>query len=610
MTPKLKETCSDLLLQCQRKIWEFDGSTYRVETTMHDLTEERARRSRRVLGAYNWYFPEKFEDFFIHNKEIRNLLLGDCTIPGLKNLRDTAIAKGLFKAEFDENGLVKTCTAKENPSMNINRWITDSIHNLTLVDDDEGKSKIIRLLASFYCTSIEQAAFVRVIKAPWLFRNPNDAKEGVAHIFQIEQVEGEVILKRDPDWANNKRLESHGLALRTFCDFLLGNLAKQADRDTEEDICKAIASLGLYFQAIDYPTAPSAGAWEEVPLPGGLSWDTEAIRQGLVSLDQLIFGFNGNDEYRKKIQNSAKHIVTLAGKFGSDSLFTDKNVLNQLIQAGTKQVRLRIRQKAEAPGMRSRDASLAFLAQSDLDLVDIKDPSERSIETARLYINLLEDLELGLVRKNGMIRYEPFALKPKKDRSFFDSYLNLNYWISFDEEGYFNPVRTKLIRDFESFDASDPEILRKRTKLGIPDREAEWFLVTEMAIAYTKQARRLLLPIWSGSESQRKTAHDLFMRCKDKAYEYLKRGYARVTPSKPKTSKAAIKSNGEDCEPWKIPEAYEWIRIRANIVNKGNEGFVERTLPGANTPLAWASASLKIATDAVYLLLISEKLIK
>ena len=604
MNIQSREKDNDLLLKCQRNTWIFDNTTYIVEATFDDLTDERASRSRRVIKSYDWYYPHEFEGYHVHNEEIRKLLAVECTVSGLKRLLDTATDNGLFKAEFDEYGLVQTSTAKENLSMNTNRWITDCIHNLTLVEGDEDKSKIIRMLASFYCTNTEQDAFVRIIKDPQLFRDPTDAREGVAHIFKIEQIQGEIILKRDPEWANNKRLESHGLALKTFCDFLIKKTS-QVTAHKAKDVCKAIAFLGLYFQAIDYPTAPSAGAWEEVPFSGGLSWDTEAIRQGLVSLNNLLFGINGDAEFRNMIRDSAKHVASLAGKTGDIALFFDESVLNKLIQAGARQVNLRVRQKAEAPGMRSHDASLAFLAQSDLDLVEIEDPSESSIHSAQLYMELLEALELSLVRKNGMIRYESFALEHEKERSFFDSYLNLNYWLSLDEEGYFNPVRTKLIREFESYDASDPEILRKRTMLGIPDREAEWFLVSEMSLAYTKQAQRLLGPIRHGSENQRKIALALFKRCKNKAFEYLKRGYARVTPNKSRMSVSAVKSNGEECEPWKIPEAYEWIRVRANVVNKGDTGYVERTLPGVNTPLAWASASLKVATKKLISLLMS-----
>jgi len=625
MLSELEKLGKTLLFPCQRTAWDFDGQTHNVEVTALDLADERTWRSKRVLEAYNWYKPKKFRGFLVHNEEVRELLPPESrTLPELEKselerLYRSAKDKKLFKPEFD-NHLVVTSTAPENKNMNVNRWITDSIHNLVLVEDEEKKGTIIRLLAKFYCTPTEQTAFRRIIENPSLYRNPDDAKEGVAHIFQVDKVNGEIHLKRDPTWANNKRLESHGLALRIFCEFLLGHLAKDARCAAEGEICKAIASLALYFQAIDYPTAPSAGAWEEVPLPGGLSWDTEAIRQGFVALKELMFDTSdtGVDSYREAIRRSASRLAALAGRVGTDALFTDQETLDELIHVGSKQIRLRVRQRAEAPGMRSRDASLAFLAQSDLELLESEDEYKRTVETARLYKELLDDLETGLVRESGMIRYEPFARKPGEERDFFDSYLTVNYWLGFDEEGYFNPTKTRLIKGFESSDASDPEVLKKRTKLAIREREAEWFLVTEMSRGYAKQAQRLRgILARQISDKQRQEVENLIKDCKAKACEYLMRGYARITPSQAqektqekaqkKEQKVLIKANGEVCRPWELPEAYEWVRIRAKAVSKGEVGFVERVLPGANTSLAWAAASLKMATEEVHVLLLSEE---
>jgi len=580
--------------------------------TALDLADERTWRSRRVLEAYDWYEPKKFHGFLVHNEEVLDLLPPEtCTLPEIEKLLEHAEKNGLFKTEFDDNDLVVTSSAPENRSMYVNRWITDSIHTLVLIEDGK-KGTTIRLLAKFYCTETEQTAFRRIIDNPWLYRNPDDAKEGVAHIFQADKVYGEIRLKRDPAWANNKRLESHGLALRIFCEFLLGHLGKDARCSAEVEICKAIASLALYFQAIDYPTAPSAGAWEEVPLPGGLSWDTEAIRQGFVALKELMFDTNdtGVDSYREAIRGSAGQLAALAGRVGADALFLDQETLAELICIGNKQIRRRVRQRAEAPGMRSRDASLAFLAQSDLELLESEDAYERMVETARLYKELLDDLETGLVRESGMIRYEPFALKPGEDQDFFDSYLTVNYWLGFDQEGYFNPARTRFIKEFESSDASDPVVLMKRTKFGVREREAEWFLVTEMSRGYAKQAQRLQCFLAGQiSENQRREASELLKSCKAKACEYLMRGYARITPCsrQVKEQKLPVKANGEACRFWALPEAYEWVRVRAIDVGKSNAGFVERILPGANTPLAWAAASLKMATDELRTILLYEE---
>lgn len=608
---KLRRT---LILPCQRRKWKApDGKEHDVEITEADLVDERTWRSKRVIESYNCYQPKEFQGFLVHNDEILKFLPEAGTLEGLDELYKTAKSHDLFEAKRDRYGLVVTSTAEENPQMNINRWITDSIHNLDLIEDKEGKAIIIRMLATFYCTPTEESAFIRIIGNPKLFRDfrdPSHAKEGVAHIFQIENIEGKINLKRDPNWGNNRRLESHGLALCTFCSFLLGELAEEVRQPEEHEICKAIAGLGLYFQAIDYPTAPSAGAWEEIPLPGGLSWDTEAIRRGFVALKRLMLktGDATIKSYQTVIRREALLIASRAG--GSDMLFKNEEELekelNELIERGRKQVSDRIRQKAEAPEMRSCDASLAFLAQSDDDLVLVEnqDEYERTIETVQLYMELLKGLESRLVRKSGMIRYEPFSHEPGGEPVLFDSYLTANYWLSFDEEGYFNPIRTQLVKKFESSDTSDLEILKERNQLGISDREAEWFLITEMARGYAKQAQRLQTlerrqNVLELSKDQHKKVLKLFEKCKNKAGEYLTRGYARITPTM-----TVIKANGEKCHSWSIPEAYEWVRICANAVGKGETGFSEKVLPGANTSLAWAAASLKMATQEVRKLLV------
>lgn len=587
----LKKLNQLLLQPCKRDTWSFDGEVFAVELTAQDLVEERTWRSLNVVENFNAYEPEIFRGFLVHNPEVRKLLDNAHTREGLEALRDAATAHGVFEPEFD-GALVVTSTAPENINMNVNRWITDSVHNLALVEDAEKRAAIIRLLAKFYCTSDEQMAFRYVIKYPEHYRDEHDSKTGVAHLFRITYMDGETLLKRDETWNNNKRLESHGLALRTFCDFLLTSSAAQT---SEEDVCKAIASLGLYFQAIEYPTAPSAGAWEEVPLPGGLSWDTEAIRQGFVKLKELMFGSSsGKDAYRQRIAWHANHLASVTGCAGIDTLFTDEKATDEQINIGTDQVRLRILQKAEAPGMRSRDSSLSFLAQSDLELVTEGSAFERVTGTVKHYIALLEYLEAGIVRQNGMIRYEPSSLQPGQERLLFDSYLTVNYWLGFDEEGYFNPTKTRLVKAFESMDTSEAEAFTKRMRLGVPNREAEWFTVSEIARAYAKQVHRLKSLLSENlSSDERKEVESLIVLCKEKAIEFVMRGYARITPD------VSTKSNGEPCPAWSLPEAYEWVRIRSRAVGRGADGFSERVLAGPNTTLAWAASSLKRATQEV-----------
>jgi hypothetical protein len=62
-----------------------------------------------------------------------------------------------------------------------------------------------------------------------------------------------------------------------------------------ELIATTIVMVASYLKAINTNeagefdfNAPSAGPWEEIPFPLGLTWDTEAIRSGFESLQTLM----------------------------------------------------------------------------------------------------------------------------------------------------------------------------------------------------------------------------------------------------------------------------------------------------------------------------------
>ncbi len=571
-----------LIGPCLRSQWTFAGEVQAVTLSATDLTDERTWASMRVIEGYGGHEPARIGGFLVHDPGVA-AVMSSAEGPSLRTLHAlTALAEAAFVPIIDPAGLVVTSTAPENENMHGNRWVTDSVYNLVLMAPEQ-RPNVIRILAAHYTSPEEQAAFHRCIANPELYRSMASAQEGVAHIFQIQQIGPEWVTHRDGTWFNNKRLESHGLALRTFCEYLLGELGVAPDPD-EDRVYRAIAALALYFQAIDYVSAPSAGAWEEVPLPGGLSWDTEAIRQGYVALKRLLFAHarmptGSRATIHARILHEGKRLSAIAGKPGAAALFEDPAWVQRLIDDGEAVVRQRVFLQAEAPGYRGLDATLTFLSQSDVRVA--KEP----LDDARAYKALLDAVEGGLVRPSGMIRYAPFTLQPGQDPQLFDSYLTANYWLGFDEDGYFNPARTRLVQQFGSMDASNPTVLARRTELGIPDREAEWFMVSEMARGYARLARTA-------------PAGPLQRECVDKAWEYLLRSFGRITPA------GVTKSNGNPSPPAAaLPEAYEWVRIRSAAVGKAGGGHSERVLPGANTTLAWAASSLRRAIEEVGALL-------
>jgi hypothetical protein len=162
------------------------------------------------------------------------------------------------------------------------------------------------------------------------------------------------------------------------------------------------------------------------------------------------------------------------------------------------------------------------------------------------HLRLLETLEHGLLRPLGMIRYVG------------DAYLSKDYW-------------TRL-QAFGSKDASDPAVFAARAAQAVADTEAQWFMVSDLSRGWGVQVARLL----DGGGDPALVEHGL-----RKEAELLERAWARVTPD------GVVKSNGQPCPGGAVPEAYEAV--------SASDGGT-RYVPGVNTPLAWAAASLYAAS--------------
>jgi hypothetical protein len=481
--------------------------------------------------------------------------------------------------------MVVTSTAGEIEAMHVNRWVTDSIHLLALLAPSQ-RVDVLSILVQFYRSPMERCAALEVISAPSRYRDAKDPSIGIAHLFRWNPEDPQQSIQRDPSWHNHQRLESHGLALGALCRNLHPHRSQLPTHQINE-WCEAIAMLAIYLVAIDYPTAPSAGPWEETPLQGGLSWDTEAIRSGLVALRQWVGGPDCPE-----LQSLRKAARTIAGETGRNDLekiFLDVDALNRWIEAGAVQVRKRIDLREEAPGLRRSDAASVFLAQSDLEWQVSHDPQENCLQIATAYARWLDQLYEDLIRPSGMLRYEKFTIDPAKPKELSDSYLAMNYWLNLDLDGNPLPQIESVREAFGSSDASDPQVLEARNRLAVAGREAEWFLVTELSRGYVRQARRLsLCQSKHGLPSSHRESYE---RWRGRGLECLLRGYGRITPEPHGLDRVSVKSNGYPCPAWGLPEAYEWVRWR------GADGAMkERVLPGANTSLAWAAVSLSQAT--------------
>ncbi len=548
--------------------WSFGGVEYDTSIKAEDLFSQRTWGSLRVVLAWDsapTYGTDGMTPTLrVHQEKLVPLMVENPSRRQLEGLVEICEAHGVFKIKLDPaTGLVETCAADENPAMHVNRWVTDSVRTLGLLDSVQ-QSRVLETLARFYGTPTEQAAFRACIEQPGYYQA--DRKHGVAHIFQVNGDD----LVRDSGWFNNARLESHALALGAFADdLLLGGEPSEAK-------LHATASLALYLEAIGYATAPSAGCWEEIPFPGGLTWDTEAGRAGFTKLKWLSQERPGVwSRLMESVSRGQWNFATRLGRVGG---------LDELISQGLDRVRETY--LAEAPGRREHDAALVFVAQSP----DLKLSDNPLVDLHRFELLLLT-LEENLIRNQGMIRYAPFRLDPHDEVRLPDSYLACNYWLALDETGCFNPPRTRLLQEFGSKDASDPVVFRARSALAITDREAEWFMSSDLSRAWSRQVERIrhVRSLDLGDNASLNVAEDLAMRY---AVLNLYRSLARIT------GPGSVKANGMPCPEWSVPEAWEWVRVRRQAVG-GGDGFVERSFPGVNTPLAWAQVSLKKALKAL-----------
>lgn len=520
---------------------ERPGDTRQVETA---LTVERLNATPGAAKALQDALAAMLAASTPRPETRLDALLCETYTPQtFERLFERAVREGVFAVRVDRaTGLVATSGGAEIAEMAERQWVTDTVRTGELERrvDPAGWRRAVDTLARFYTNPTEQAAFDRAIADPRTYRE-GGAAEGVAHIFYPRTLE------RDPAWFNNKRLESHGLAMRAFVD-----AARAGDVDPR--VLQALANLAGYFRAIDYPSAPSAGNWEETPFPGGLTWDTEAIRSAYAALRDLL---RERPEVRKRL-------VALP----QASWLADAE-LDRLIAAGQERVRRTF--LAESPGHREMDASLVFLSTSTVTLDD--DPA-RDVEK---FLTMLETVEKALVRERGMIRYAPFTLTLQDGTKVEspDSYLTLNYNVALDPTGRLNLEWKRILDAFGSQDASEPEVFAARARLSTPQTEAEWFMVSDLARGFVRQATKL--------REDGVARPDLVERAWAGATRNINRAYGRLTG--PRDTKA----NGLPAPAWAVPEAWQYV----STVEGG-----KAALPGVNTPLTWAQVSLHEASVA------------
>lgn len=545
-----------------------------LEATLRTMVFATLYRPKQVqLGSYS--LP-------VHNRELALRLKSAYTPKAFNKLFSLCLEKGTFNLKIDPGtGLVKTADIDNaEDHVMVQGWVTDTVRNGDRQKDQDPASwvKALETLARFYAN--QQPEFDRLIENPPLYRK--DARRaGIPHIFDPDTFQ-------TFDWLNPKRLESHGLALKAFCEAVVdGSKGKPTGfAQTPDAVAGSIANLAKFLAVIDYSNAPSIGPWEEV-IFDGLSWDTEAIRSGFQALSDLMFNpaYDENAAIRKVRRQLAAH------RYGG--LLTDKPALDRLIRAGETQLKQRLLSEipAEHPD-RPADAALAFITTSDLRLKDAV------TDDVSAQLRILAFMEQTVVGENGLKRYPPFAFAVNGQTvTTTDGYLMPNWGLeAADAHGNLMLGLDRFEAEFgyplSHLEPSTNAAFHARAKNGVTGKEAQWFMIAQMARGYGEQLAKLLDVLAAENRPPTRKERRLMRQAYEKQTEYVNRSYARIT------GEGLLKANGRPCPAWKVPEAYQHVSAFLPEDESQPDSRCRKTvmLPGVNTPLAWGASSLYAAS--------------
>lgn len=389
----------------------------------------------------------------IHNRPLASDLKASYTAPELDRLFKKLENMGVFKLVSHPNiGLPYTTVATHNQAMNF-LWTTDSMKIGGFMQrylEPENFKKNLVANAAVMNTERVQSAVRNVTQNPDWYRRHPDPMHGIPHIFAPDSIKPDPMtgapdvgqIRFDPNWFNQKRLESQALLLRALTRNFTEGLVPDAKGQVKpwgfnadflkqpaqfQLVINAIGNLAAYLSKVNLdPTtgrydmkAPSASSWEEQALSGGCTSDTGDTVLAFESLSDLLY----NPAYD---QNPGIQTVRQALKQHPHAAdIPTPPQMAELIKAGRQVIRERvidplmqgrIPRQSEA---RDADTSLNFLAASDYRF----DPTDIHND-ARIRLALLKAMESRLLKENGMLRYGE-NISPSGNR-LFDSYLQLD----------------------------------------------------------------------------------------------------------------------------------------------------------------------------------------
>jgi hypothetical protein len=554
----------------------------------------------------------------IHNRLLASDLKASYTPTELNQLFKKLDSLGVFKLVSHPGiGLPYTTVATHNQAMNF-LWTTDSMKIGGFMQrylEPENFKKNLVANAAVMNTDRVQEAVKNVIRNPDWYRKDKDPMHGIPHIFAPDSIQFDPAtgapnvgqIRFDPNWFNQKRLESQALLLRALAQNFTDGLVPDPNGQVKpwgfnadflkqptpfQLVINAIGNLAAYLSNVNRDPAtgrydmkaPSASSWEEAALAGGCTSDTGDTVLAFEALNDLLYNpaYNRNhgiQTVRQALQ-AHPHAVAIPTAVG----------MAELIGAGRQVIRERVidpLMKGQVPRqseVRDADTSLNFLAASDYRF----DPANIHND-ARIRLALLKAMEFRLLRENGMLRYGE-NVSPSGNR-LFDSYLQLN---SHFPAAIRQPLHTLKQRELglqpyspagPAHDTTDEPGMVARQSGSAKQYSAQWGLGVSAALQALASMKGELVNHWLlRNQSPTPDEKTLLSQINTELNRYINLNLALIA-GHDETGQPPISSTGLPL-PEKpenlVMEAYEFVQdLSGKLV----------MLPGAH-PLTWGESQL------------------
>ena len=502
--------------------------------------------------------------FYANNKQIAPFLAKDLNSENFKKLFVLCDKKGVFNLKFTNH--IPYVTFNVAAKHMTRKWPRDHMGMIELVKDKYQNELWKGLVewAKTYNRPSEIRAFARV------FKHPQSAcyNKGVAHVFW-QLADGSLI--RDAGWKMHQRIESHGELLRYLAKYSGERLDK--GQSIPDEVVQTIVRF-VHYLYIQGNSPQSCGAWEEIPLKGGINWDNASVMKAFEEVVSLIEILQNHPKIKQKFENFED---ILCRKFRLNKLFVQPKKLKDFIEKSLKLIRHFYLDEFHGATKRT-DSSSAMLCAEDIDLSSSKN---LSVDISK-HLKILKRWEKNLVREFGALRYNNFStVVDGHEITSCDSYLNLNYYILCDNKG-------RLCSRKENFDGAgkndDNDVTNfvARGKNMAEKTSAQWGLpLSYAAIAYGRLTAKLL----DKRDAEGKLSEQekqLLDECFNKNQEYIKRTYANISGCFD-DGKKFLKADGNTIEPFHKPEAYQAVTSELNT-----KKFC--FIPGVNDHLGWDAA--------------------